>query len=116
MNAFPKSRAPKSRVQWRGILAVLLVIAMATTVAWAQSAKPVYTLRVDGLACPFCAYGVEKQLRAVDGVQTVETDIKTGTVTIDMRAGATLDEATARKAVEAAGFTFRGLNPIGTAE
>lgn len=111
MNAFPQPRA-----QWRSFLAALLMIAMGTTVAWAQSAKPVYTLRVDGLACPFCAYGVEKQLSAVDGVETVETDIKTGTVTIDMRAGATLDEATARKAVEAAGFTFRGLNRAGAAE
>ncbi len=111
MNAFPKSRA-----QWRGILAALLMIAVGTTVAWAQSAKTVYTLQVDGLACPFCAYGVEKKLREVDGVETVETDIKTGTVTIDMRAGATLDEATARKAVEAAGFTFRGLNRAGAAE
>ncbi len=116
MNAFPKSRVPKSRVQWRGILAVLLVFAMGTTVAWAQSAKTVYTLRVDGLACPFCAYGVEKQLSAVDGVERVETDIKTGTVTIDMRAGATLDEATARKAVEASGFTFRSLEPRAAAE
>ncbi len=111
MNAFPKSR-----VQSRGILAALLVIAIGTTVAWAQTGKPVYTLQVDGLACPFCAYGVEKQLRAVDGVETVETDIKTGTVMIDMRAGATLDEATARQAVERAGFTFRGLNRAGAAQ
>ncbi len=94
MNSFPKSR-----VQWRGILVALLVIAMGTAVAWAQSAKPDYTLQVDGLACPFCAYGVEKQLMTIDGVETVETDIKTGTVTIDMRSGATLDVATARKAV-----------------
>jgi mercuric ion binding protein len=111
MNAFSQPRA-----QWRSFVAALLMIAIGTTVAWAQSAKTVYTLQVDGLACPFCAYGVEKQLRAVDGVATVETDIKAGTVTIDMRAGATLDEATAKRAVERAGFTFRGFKPKAAAE
>jgi len=71
----------------------------------------VYTLQVDGLACPFCAYGIEKQVQAIEGVAAVETEIKTGTVTITMVAGATLTEAAARKAVEDAGFTFRGLSP-----
>lgn len=68
-----------------------------------------YLLGVDGLACPFCAYGIEKQLLRVDGVDTVETDVKSGQVIIKLRDGATIDEARAREAVEAAGFTLRAF-------
>ena len=68
-----------------------------------------YVLGVDGLACPFCAYGVEKQLTRVEGVETVETDVKAGQVVVTLRDGATLDEARARAAVEASGFTLRGF-------
>ena len=35
----------------------------------------VYRLRVDGLACPFCAYGVEKKLSSVKGVEKLTLDI-----------------------------------------
>lgn len=79
----------------------------------AQVATPLYTFQVDGLACPFCAYGIEKQLNAIDGVAAVAIDIKTGTVRITLRAGATLDEMTAGKAVKAAGFTMRGFKREG---
>ena len=94
---------------WRGVVAAFLVSGLWASAVPAQDAKPVYTIRADGLACPFCAYGVEKQLSRIEGVVATETDIKTGMVTVTMRDGAVLDEATAKKAVEAAGFTMRGF-------
>jgi mercuric ion binding protein len=69
----------------------------------------VYRLRVDGLACPFCAYGVEKKLSGVNGVEKLTLDIDAGLVTVTMAPGAALDEAVARKAISAAGFTLRGF-------
>lgn len=77
--------------------------------AAALAGQPAYKLRVDGLSCPFCAYGIEKKLGAVKGVQRIEVDIVSGTVTVTMAEGATLDEATAKKAVKEAGFSLRGL-------
>lgn len=71
-----------------------------------------YRLHVDGLACPFCAYGIEKQLSAVDGVARVETDIKQGVVVIMMKEGAAIDEAAARQAVKKAGFTLEELETL----
>ncbi len=94
---------------WRGVVAAFLVSALWASAVPAQDTNPVYTLQADGLACPFCAYGVEKQLSRIEGVVAIETEIKTGTVTVTMRDGAVLDEATAKKAVEAAGFTLRGF-------
>ncbi|TDJ19699.1 MAG: copper chaperone, partial [Gammaproteobacteria bacterium] len=68
-----------------------------------------YALAVDGLACPFCAYGVEKKLSAIEGVESVETDVKSGQVVVTLTAGKTLSEEVARQAVKDAGFTLRSL-------
>lgn len=92
---------------------LLLSLALWSAPSQAQEAAARYTLRVDGLACPFCAYGIEKQLMAVDGVNVVEIDIAAGAVRIIMRPGATLDEAAAAKAVTAAGFTMRAFQREG---
>ena len=101
---------------WHGLFVALLAGLLLTAPAHAQQANPVYTLQADGLACPFCAYGIEKQLSAIEGVVAVETEIKTGTVTITMQDGITLDEEVANKAVEKAGFTMREFKQPGANE
>ena len=101
---------------WRGLVSVFLVLGFLAGPGQAQETNAVYALQVDGLACPFCAYGIEKQLLAIEGVQTVETDIKLGTVTVTTQPGSRLEEETARKAVEAAGFTLRGFQGQGPGE
>ncbi len=68
-----------------------------------------YALGVDGLACPFCAYGIEKKLSAIEGVETIETDIKSGQVIVTLTDGKTLSEEAARGAVEEAGFSLRSF-------
>ena len=94
---------------WRSIVLVLGLTLMS---AGALAAQQTYKLRVDGLACPFCAYGIEKQLNTIKGVQRIDVDISSGTVSVTMAEGARLDEAAARKAVKAAGFTLRGLEAV----
>ena len=84
---------------------VLALMLFAATAAVADS--HVYQLYVDGLACPFCAYGVEKKVGGLTGVETVEIDIDGGLVAVTMAKGATLDEASAKQAVDEAGFTLR---------
>ena len=97
------------RLLLRPMLILMLVVLGATA---AYAVTQTYRLRIDGLACPFCAYGIEKQLNRIEGVKTLDTDIRSGLVTLTMTDGATLDEATARRAVEAAGFTLRGFEPV----
>ena len=94
----------------------VLTLALTAVAAMAQAGSTVYALPADGLACPFCAYGIEKQLSAIEGVASVETDIESGTVTVTMRGGATLEENAARDAVEAAGFTLQGFEVQVTGE
>lgn len=97
-------------------MVVFLLAAVPQIQAGAQEQPQVYVIEADGLACPFCAYGIEKQLSAIEGVKSVETDIRSGTVIVTMQDTATLSEQSARRAVEAAGFTMRDFSRQGTRE
>ncbi len=88
-------------------LSIPLLAIVLSTAAFAGGNQ--YALAVDGLACPFCAYGVEKKLSAIEGVESVETDVKSGQVVVTLTAGKTLSEEVARQAVKDAGFTLRSL-------
>ncbi len=92
----------------RGLGVLLLVGALVGAMAGPAAAAPsTYSLYVDGLACPFCAYGVEKKVGGLKGVEKVVIDIENGRVIVTLADGATLDEATAKQAVDEAGFTLR---------
>ena len=69
-----KRKAAMTRV--RRLLIVGLFLVFAPVAAMAVS--PAYKLQVDGLACPFCAYGVEKKLNAVNGVKASRSILKAG--------------------------------------
>jgi len=69
-------------------------------------------VKVDGLACPFCAYGIEKNLSKVAGVVSVRTDVSAGRVIVVMAAGRTLGRAAAERAVRDAGFTLAGFRRL----
>ncbi len=96
----------------KAVRIALLVLGLLAAPAWAGPGAKVYDVGVDGLGCPFCAYGIEKEFGAVAGVDTVDVDIKRGVVIVTMAAGTTLDESTARQAVENAGFDLRSFAPV----
>lgn len=89
-----------------GITALLLSVASAV---WAGET---YRLQVDGLACPFCAYGVEKKLTNSEGVESIDIRINEGMVLVTMRDGASFDEARARRIIKDAGFTLKGFEKM----
>ena len=88
---------------------LLLVLAFLLLPVGAYAASEVYELGVDGLACPYCAYGIEKQVSYIDGVETIEVNIKMGQVIVTMVEGAVLSEERARQATADAGFTLRSF-------
>jgi mercuric ion binding protein len=84
--------------------------------SFGTSAAPTqYELRVDGLACPFCAYGIEKKLNAAEGVENIFIDINAGTVTVTMAESASMSEEAAKQIVEDAGFTLAGFKKLSAA-
>lgn len=91
-------------------LVLILVLLWSAQLAWAEGQ---YRVGVDGLACPFCAYGIEKRLSSIDGVKDVKVDIKKGEVIVTMAEGADLTEQLAREKVKEAGFTLRSFSQHG---
>lgn len=78
----------------------------------ALAAGPQYALEVKGLACPFCAYGIEKRLNKMEGVEEVEVDVAGGRVVVTMKKGATLTREKADKAVDEAGFSLASFQQV----
>jgi copper chaperone CopZ len=93
-------------------IALALFLGTAFMASASEPASPTYHLEVGGLACPFCAYGVEKQLNAVQGVDKIDIDIKTSIITLTMKKGIALDEETARRAVKDAGFSLQNFKKV----
>lgn len=73
--------------------------------ATTQPAEPRAVLTINGMACPFCTYNIQRQLEALDGVQQVDVSLEKGEayVTLSKQDPATAEQL--RKAVESAGFT-----------
>jgi len=73
---------------------------------------PGIVLRVDGMSCPFCAYGLEKRLRELPEVSAVEIRISDGVVRISTKPGHSLGDAALEDAVRKAGFSVREIRRI----
>ena len=86
----------------------LLMTAMVIP-AFAQDPSTQISIRVDGLSCPFCAYGLEKKLKRLEGTEKVRIDIDRGVAEITVAEGKTIQEDRLKKAVTDAGFTPREI-------
>ena len=71
------------------------------------------SVRVDGLSCPFCAYSLEKELKAVAGVAKLTIDVAEGVARITPQDKTRVDFAALPAAVEKAGFTPREISATG---
>jgi mercuric ion binding protein len=63
------------------------------------------TVEVKGMSCPFCAFGVEKRLGAVAGVEQVVVSMKGGSAELTAATDRSIDLTAVPEAVRRAGFT-----------
>jgi len=83
-----------------------LVIGMMTMIsATAQNNMDQFQVQVDGLGCPFCAYGLEKKFNELKGIKQVKIDIETGNFTFAYPADKALTMEAVLSQVEKAGYT-----------
>ncbi len=66
-------------------------------------------LRVDGMTCPFCAYGLEKKLGELESVDELIIRVSDGVVLIRLKEGSALPDDDLSRAVERAGFSLREI-------
>ncbi len=91
------------RTGWMITYICIMIISITGMSASAQEAQ--VRVQVDGLTCPFCAYGLEKKLKAIDGVEKLEINIEEGVAVLTFRHSDKIDEEQIGKAVKDAGFT-----------
>ena len=76
---------------------------------FAAASTKEYDVSVDGIACPFCLYGIEKQLDKIGGIVGMESDIGSGVIHLTVDESVTVTEEKVRQAVEKAGFSLRAF-------
>ena len=82
------------------------------TLLWSGTtlaAGKLYELRVDGMACAFCAYGIEKKFKKMDGVEGVDINLQKGLVQVKTREDKTFTEDELKALIHDSGFTLKSL-------
>ena len=71
----------------------------------AQKSMDSFEVQVDGLGCPFCAYGLEKKFKEFKGIKKVAIDIETGDFSFLYPSEKALTMDAVISQVEKAGYT-----------
>lgn len=106
----------KNRVKKLRLLVLVLVL---TAFGWHTptfSAEKQFHIRADGLACPYCAYGIEKKLMKIRGVKQVDIDMKKGLVLVTGDEKLVLNDPQLTTLFNDAGFTFRKVVKVSIKE
>lgn len=89
-------------------LAVALVTLLPAP-AWARQAtlgeSRQAVITVQGMQCPFCAYGIRKHLAKLQGARKVEVELAKNQAIVTFDPGATAGDEKIRQAIRKAGFT-----------
>lgn len=88
------------------ILSILIgLFAFAKAESQNNQERDTFEIQVDGLGCPFCAYGLEKKFKEFKGIKDVAIDIETGDFSFTYPAEKSLSMQAVIKQVEKAGYT-----------
>ena len=85
--------------------ALTLTLLLSLPLAGWSDDRQVVVIGVNGLACPFCAYSLEKNLAELAEVESVKVDLAKSSTRIVIKPGKTADLDKIRQAVVKAGFT-----------
>tara|TARA_R110001583_G_scaffold186189_2_gene346818 strand:- start:10360 stop:10677 length:318 start_codon:yes stop_codon:yes gene_type:complete len=74
--------------------------------------ESLFEIRADGLACPYCAYGIEKKFMAIKGVKHVDIKLKEGLVKVTGDDKLSFKEQQLKTLFDDAGFTYRTIKKL----
>lgn len=87
-----------------------LTITLSTFIASpALAANVGYDLSIGGITCPACVGNAEKDLKAMEGVSSVKTDIDAGKISLCANEHVKLDDEQLKAMFAERGFTFKGI-------
>jgi copper chaperone CopZ len=93
------------------LLSLVLFLFSGAQLSAKETAQKIL-IKVEGLYCPFCSYGLEKQVKKLEGFKNVQINIKEGTAEIEFTPDAKISEKAILTAVEDAGFDLDGVEWI----
>lgn len=76
-----------------------------TSQAQSNTSYDAFTVHVEGLGCPFCAYGLEKKFKEFKGLKKPTINMETGKFTFQFPSKEALSIERVEKQVESAGYT-----------
>lgn len=82
-----------------------MIMLFGTLSVQAQKSMDTFEVQVDGLGCPFCAYGLEKKFKEFKGIKKVAIDIETGDFSFLYPSEKALTMDAVISQVEKAGYT-----------
>lgn len=96
------TRKNKMKTQITKVLLIGLLTLMSVATGYGQLKKA--EILATGLTCSMCSNAINKQLKALEGVEKVETDLNTNTFTVFFNPDNAITPATLKNSVEKAGF------------
>lgn len=88
------------------IISIMIgLLAFAQANAQSNKERDQFEVQVDGLGCPFCAYGLEKKFKEFKGIKDIAIDIETGDFSFNYPADKALTMDAVLAQVEKAGYT-----------
>lgn len=102
-----------------GCILITLISFHIVNIAWASETvesnfelQSRFEIRADGLACPYCAYGIEKKFMAIDGVKSIDVDLKKGLVKVNGVVSLSFNEQQLKTLFNDSGFTYRSMKKL----
>ena len=92
----------------KNIIAIIVIVMMGVvapiTSAQAQSMDH-FIVKVDGLGCPYCAFGLDKKMKELKGLKKLGIDMETGVLTFNYPSDKQLTKAAVKQQVRKGGYT-----------
>lgn len=96
----------KNRIAWSLFFWLTLFYTQLSAQQDTSKIERIYIkIEIKGLACPYCAYGMEKELLKVAGVDNVDIELKEGMAYISTPISQKPTREDLKKIIEDAGFT-----------
>lgn len=87
------------------VFSFFLLITTAVGTQITQEERIYIKIEIKGLACPYCAFGMEKAFRKISGIKNVDIELKEGLAYIDTPVEQKPTKKELRKIIIDAGFT-----------
>jgi len=89
----------------KSIITAFILVFAGIMMGMAQDKRDKFMVQVDGLGCPFCAYGLEKKFKEFKGIKDVKINIETGDFSFSYPSEKALSMDDVEKQVVKAGYT-----------